>query len=378
MKVQFILSKGMMTKDGDDKMKKLLMVLIIIMILFINLSVSFAYPQSIGSTNYFPSNMNDLGYKDLIIFAKYSRYYDTYRFFEVWIDTESTMVRVYNEGVATIYKRIEFNDDYRIDVKYMDISGYENPIYNWEQFYRGGSDGGKYTLGTSTEYDYQIVYSTMNLYNKQNELIYLADRELELYILLPINGYKDNSIYYNVSLYSKFPVYMNPADITYKVKVNGLAVEGQGLYHEVLRNIVYEVGDGLANEVQFVVELPVGENIISVEMLYEDEFIESKHVTVIRLSGFIDENGDGLDDRTGLPDNSKEPIQYPDYDDVETGVSGAIQGLVSFLGASLQAVGQVGAFMKSVFAFLPREIIWLMTGLITVSVVIGIWKLIRG
>lgn len=366
----------MITKDGDDKMKKIFMVLIIVMILFLNLDISFAYPQSFEGTNYYPSNMNELGYNDLIIFARYDKYAKMYNFYEVWIDTDSTQVYVKD---YSIYKIIGFNDEYRIDVKYMDLDNvggiYES---NWLQAMKGGGDGGEYILNYNSMTNYQIIYSTMDLYNENGELIYIASSDLELHIVLPLDGFKDNSIYYTVFLYTRIPGEMNPGDITYEVKVNGLSVEGQGLYHEVTRNVVYEIGNGLANEIQFVVELPVGENIISVDMLYDNELMESKSVTVTRLSGFIDEDEDGLDDRTGFPDNSKDPLHYPEYSDVETGVSGAIQELVSFLGASLQAVGQVGAFMKSVFAFIPREIVWLMTGLITVSVVIGIWKLIRG
>lgn len=384
-------------------MKKILMVLIIVMILFLNLGISFAYPQSFEGTNYYPSNMNELGYNDLIIFAKYYSFADAYWFYEVWIDTESTQVRVY-EG--TSYKKISFNDEYRIDVKFMDLSKVDG-IYegNWIQAMRGGGySGDEFILDYKTSDGYEIVYSTMDLCNEDGDLIYIASSDLELNIVLPLDGFMDNSIYYNVFLYTKIPGEMNPGDITYNVKVNDLYVSEQGLYNEVMRNVVYESGDGLANEVQFVVELPVGENIISVEMMYGDELMESDNVTVTRLSGFVDEDGDGLDDRTGQTDNSERPVYDPETEmpqKPEDGdllawmeyvgellayvfemVMGAIRDFATSVFDGIKAVLEMAqpmfAFVEQFFSSLPAPMSAAVIALVSVAMALAILKIIRG
>lgn len=224
-------------------------------------------------------------------------------------------------------------------------------------------------------------------------------------IITPYEGYIGNSRLYSINVYItilNIQEGFNMTLLSENIELNG---EPFGdLYAELISNTFYETNGKATIQLQYEVELPVGENIVSVEYFYDDEMVASDNVGITRVSGFVDVNGDGIDDRTGQPDSSERPTeeiinqvpQKPDeggilewlvyvgqllgyimemvLSSIKEFASSAFDGLQTIL----RLVEPMFSFVEQFFASMPAPILSAIIALVTVSTILGIIKLIRG
>lgn len=162
--------------------------------------------------------------------------------------------------------------------------------------------------------------------------------------------------------------------------------------------------DRVVNMKTFEFEPPASRGKARVICLYDDEVIATAEVRYHRYSGFVDEDGDGLDDRTGLPDHSNESDyeliiempQKPEDGDllawiqyiaelfgyvIEMAISvlkDLAEGVVDGLRVIIEIVEPMFSFVEQFFASMPAPMSAAMIALVTVSTVLGILKLLRG
>lgn len=162
--------------------------------------------------------------------------------------------------------------------------------------------------------------------------------------------------------------------------------------------------DRVVNMKTFEFEPPASRGKARVICLYDDEVIATAEVRYHRYSGFVDEDGDDLDDRTGLPDHSNESDyeliveipQKPEDGDllawiqyiaelfgyvIEMAISvlkDFAEGVVDGLRVILEIAEPMFSFVEQFFASLPAPMSGAIIALVTVSAVLGILKLLRG
>lgn len=228
-------------------------------------------------------------------------------------------------------------------------------------------------------------------------------------IPLPPDGYIDNSWLYVFWVYAEFEGITSAFDVDLmqvKCMVNGDWIRDLELYYKVVSNTVSLSGDTWVNQIQIEIEMPVGVNVLSVQYWYDGVMVVEATKGITRLSGFVDEDGDGLDDRTGKTDNSVKPV-YEDSEDIEIPekpedgdvlawiryigemidyifdmIFGAIKnfaiGVADGMRAILGIAQPMFSFMRQFFESFPPVMSAGIIALVTVATVLGILKLIRG
>ena len=163
------------------------------------------------------------------------------------------------------------------------------------------------------------------------------------------------------------------ADIT-GVGVSPLSHTGTSSRYDSETNMQY-------NYFKAVVQLEPGYNTITIELNHDGEvYVDSR--TVQRLIGVIDEDGDGIDDRTGLPvegDESELSIEgapiLPDNATILDYVKYAVDSIIyvfSQIGLALKGliggIGDIGKILTGFFSFMPQPF----TGIIILGLLIAI------
>lgn len=282
-----------------------------------------------------------------------------------------------------------------------------------------GSDGWKSEWQPDTYIDYgslvhddceiiecgEPIYTDSTLYTVY--LSYSGAMKATTRITLPRDGFVDNSSIFNFWVYSyvedisKF----NPDSLTYKITIDGELPSSLGLYTLITNNKVVKRGDKQDMDLTFDLEIPDGEHTVRVELLYDGETVSFDDVTVERLVGFVDADGDGIDDRTGRADANYDPPLNPSRPDSPTlpedgnvldwlvylgdyiayifnllinSIGSLASNVVSGAGTILNMVQPVFRFIEQFFSSMPKPISDGVLGIISIGFAVGLLKLIRG
>lgn len=240
----------------------------------------------------------------------------------------------------------------------------------------------RWELGLSSEYFHtdgiRILSSNFDVYTESGDLVYKVpfnwdDGDYFVKFLQPREGFSDNSYLFNFLVHYQVPM-LDESDVNdYKVTVTG-GIEGYdyGAFNPVISHEFDYIG-GMTGQGIFQFARAINEGVDYVTVTVENENLEfsaSSTISIERLLGFVDEDGDGLDDRTGRTDNNvdkskdidlttgfndgyKMPVRS-DYDD---GFYGDVQYGFAFITWVLTypfyAIGQVFSFftkaIKSLF-----------------------------
>jgi hypothetical protein len=278
--------------------------------------------------------------------------YDEYTKGEIWLEsnyqikiTDNKSNMFVNDGTMVLYKKLDSSGTWVLE----------------------GTSVKSTWVGLNLEGSY-LISSSHDIYNESGEIAFgipIAD----VRILLPSDGFEDNSWIFTFWVDAIVTYVSDVSNIDIEIRANDVSISS----YEVTRNYgVWKDGDYYHN-LNFNIELPVGENIVSVKYKVADEVIGEKSITVTRLEGFIDADGDGLDDRTGRTDINIKPIDWSgDLTNIEN---------TDFLGAAKNLTGQVGQLpllVSSVLSFLPREVLTIMVAGFGAVVLIAIFRAIRG
>lgn len=224
-------------------------------------------------------------------------------------------------------------------------------------------------------------------------------------IVLPMDGYTDNSWLYSVwsnTVFYDVQTGFDVENVTVQVTLNGESF-GEN-YYKLNRNITYVQNGDWYNQLHFDVEVPVGTHEIKVTYYYGGEEVASDTVTINRLSGFVDVDGDGKDDRTGQPDASQKPAFDPETEMPEKPEDGDLLAWMRYVGELLSYIFEtvvdaikdfalsifdgmrtilsiaepMFSFMKQFFESMPAPMSAAIIALVVVSTALGILKLFRG
>jgi len=203
----------------------------------------------------------------------------------------------------------------------------------------------------------------------------------------------------------------------YKVPVDVLTAEGD--INLAVTGGVAGSGDTISNDVNFVIEgdqryaegyfvftrdLNLGENEMKLAVTAEGETYYGFR-TVERVQGIVDENADGIDDRTNkpnvetaepLPSESEMPVRGS-YEDTIFGtlaftldtilyfikapfvfIGDCLNSILEWLAESTTFIAQVTLFLGAIFGFLPPQFLAGLTAIFSVIVVFTILKVMRG
>lgn len=220
----------------------------------------------------------------------------------------------------------------------------------------------------------------------------------------PSSGYKDTP-----STWQFRVMYNMPVDLSAEKEDIALQVLGgqEGTGRVISHDFNFEMdstGQRWARGiVTFERGVKIGVNTISFNVSYKYKTL-ANHLTVERFTGIVDEDGDGIDDRTGQPIQPPEPEppvdETPQRDDYEDGVLGSISysldyvkhyitapfrfigeslsGFVEWLQTSSGWVASVSGFFGAIFAFLPAELSSALIMLFMVVVVFTVMRVMRG
>jgi len=167
-----------------------------------------------------------------------------------------------------------------------------------------------------------------------------------LHILLPqADGFKDNTQMFNFNVAFKIPTSKTSiSELQFKVipsngydRSNSLEPDFELLEGSII--------DGYAmGTMKFGLPLPVGKNTISFSL--EDTYTATRSVE--RLTGFVDTDSDGVDDRTGLPTSWGDGSPTLDTDTTWNTMVSALKNT----GGLFEGIGSL---FGSIFSWLPVE-----------------------
>jgi hypothetical protein len=184
---------------------------------------------------------------------------------------------------------------------------------------------------------------------------------------LPLENYRDNTLHWAFKTY-----YDIPEDADINKLVLDITVDGsKESYHHgsVARNYKFSSANGVERWLfDFSLNFnDYGTHTVTVKGVYDGQVIGEYSRSVEALSGFIDEDGDGLDDRTG--NDYVPPIEYPEPEEpydwtnpldylrfAKDSIVTYIEDLVTGINVMVQKTGQMKNIMSDYFAFVPSEI----------------------
>lgn len=235
---------------------------------------------------------------------------------------------------------------------------------------------------------YVVLDRWLGSYSSVSEIALVPDDNLSISILSPRNEFKDNVPVWNVAVeyYAVLQDGELPKDVLSLSFTGGLP----GGYKEVTRHVITNVSGNLyRGDLNASIEMAPGENNIEVSIKYVsglNEYYASDSRVYYFFSGVVDEDGDGIDDRTGrpiyeVPDDI--PSSFPTIPP-ESGIFGYIywffQSLVWLFGqvsTSLRRmflfVGDFFTIIGEFFSFLPSEFLYMMILGILLSIVLRIF-----
>lgn len=128
-----------------------------------------------------------------------------------------------------------------------------------------------------------------------------------LYFTLPRDGFIDNAQFFTFYTVYDLPFTdITANDINISV-TGGIDDYDYGTDNPILHNSIEKTDTGLRGYLNFYRAVEEGENTITVTVTVPGKDVTlTKSINVTRLAGFVDEDGDGLDDRTGRPDGNYE------------------------------------------------------------------------
>lgn len=233
----------------------------------------------------------------------------------------------------------------------------------------------------------------------------------------PYNGFADNSWLFSFGVNYRVVLGEDEKLSDYLVKIYHLdsemqVVEDDDLYRDVYSHRVYKQSGNIYDmSLLFNMEMLYGDNYVEVNVINPDgNTIARKTVKVIRLEGFIDEDEDGLDDRTGQPFVPEKPVgpgtgSGPGIDVPEkpgedgnaidwlkylgeyvgyifqvliTSIGNFAKNVVSGVGSVLSLADPMFSFISQFFSSMPIEIKTAILAMFSVSVFLVIMKMIRG
>lgn len=208
-------------------------------------------------------------------------------------------------------------------------------------------------------------------------------------ITTPRDGFKDNVNIWSMNIF--YEAYLKSGQTPEEnLSINIIGGKEYG-YREVLYHNVTNVGGNRwQGTLQVGVEMDEGENEITAKLKYIDglnEYYATDTKTYYVYSGVVDEDDDGIDDRTGQPiykppEESEYPLiapQIPEGSGIFGYISWFFQSIFWLLGLITDGVKrmfqQIGSFTEIVaefFSFLPAEFITMIFVGIMISIVLRV------
>lgn len=265
---------------------------------------------------------------------------------------------------------------------------------NTGQFYNTAAFGNNGGFGVNNYGGFTVLNANhdIKIYNTNDNYYSPIKPPTEFKIIQPSVGYKDTVDGVNALIYYKFP--SGTASTEIDIKVNSANISSSS-WQIVQHDYNSTTGEGLLKV--FARPVPVGKHTINVVLNGQTLTREFE-----RLGGVVDEDGDGIDDRTGLPitpDKPSESVGMPtaptDGDIVSwlkyigsliawvfTAPVKLLKDLATFLGGLVTTltgtVGEFNSFISVFFGFLPAPLMALFTALFASIIILGIIRLVRG
>jgi hypothetical protein len=212
---------------------------------------------------------------------------------------------------------------------------------------------------------YAIRYSNVDVYYN-GALVYA--RDLSPYtgnvnFIMPDDGYSDNA---NIMVFlTEYSMNLPASPDKSKLKIEvtgGVAGTGETLMHDF--KTVNGKWTGL---MKFDRQMYPGANSIKFTIKYDGLVVASDTVSVTYYDDFIDENGDGIDDRTGQPE-VPDPWELPPGDNAPDGtilgyikwafenVTYLFDGIVGLIEGLFKMTGKMSTIMGTYMGFLPSPL----------------------
>lgn len=171
-----------------------------------------------------------------------------------------------------------------------------------------------------------------------------------------ISPFKDTTDGYNFLVSYSVPVNTSVADVSIKFSSPLLDPSDWSITQQEYNKLT-----GVGWVKVFVTSVPVGSHVVTCTIN-----TVSVSTTIERLSGIVDSDGDGIDDRTNQPVDDG----HADYTDIDgKGVATGISALTGFLTT-------MTSFSTKIFSFMPNEVKVIMVFVISVMGFIAIKKFI--
>lgn len=333
-------------------MKKVIFLTTIIIILVISVNMAYAEPFS-PEKNY------------------YIYYYRASTDYYLWVESNREFYINWDENKISSFDSLE------------EAQEWDNWIGQLIVYSKSGESGDwvRYSVDAnvaSFDETCTIIESNANVYDLNGNIVYGEQEQIQadIDILLPADdGFQDNSWMFNFWVQTRFDRKVMPESLNIEIEVYDEEENiVEGFESDVTYNELFDVSTYTVHYLRFWIEVPYGVHKVKIKYMYNGEEIAYAERIVERLSGFVDEDGDGKDDRTGNEDNNKKIIEY----DPELNLDGSVNGMVKFLKSSVEGIRTVANVIAVTFSFLPKQVINAFTGIIMVAIVIGIWRLIRG
>jgi hypothetical protein len=182
----------------------------------------------------------------------------------------------------------------------------------------------------------------------------------------PRDGYADNVWLFSISmLYECYGLTRQEIIDNTNIRiVNESHHLGKNYVLEVYKHTLEEKEGYFLGDINWEMELEKGINDITITIEYRGEKVAERKFQLIRLEGFLDEDGDGLDDRTGFPDDGSHE-KPPDYDNPPIGGGG-----------DYNLVTMGFDFIKKILSIFPPEIMAIFTIAVTTIIALGVKRLI--
>ncbi len=250
-------------------------------------------------------------------------------------------------------------------------------------------------------YEYKPNPNQYTTINKKTGIDFWAN----VNIVQPREGFYDNIDAFAIRIITDFTRLLTnyeKENIKVDVLLNDVKTEAFDVIYNKIRNTTFYS----TNEVQLLIDVPVGFNNVEVIYSYLDVELGRDNVNFTRLEGFIDEDGDGLDDRTGntyVPERQIDPIvdiEKPEkpgedanviewlkylgkyigyiFEVFINSISNFAKNVVSGIGSILGLAEPMFSFISQFFSSMPIEIRTAIIAMFSVSVFLVIMKMIRG
>lgn len=198
-----------------------------------------------------------------------------------------------------------------------------------------------------------------------NISVFAMPGEASISILLPLDGYTDNSWLYSFYTYITYEEdeQYKLNDTTIKVFIDDVDISTMpSLEKEITRSFVEKEGNTAKWYFNMSLEIPVGEKVVTFKLVDKNDntiVLASDEVTINRVEGFIDENQDGLDDRTGKTDESKKPVYLDDLD--------KNTDAIKYLTGQVNAMTEI---FSSFVSIMPQE--WVLMGIGVIAIYVAL------